>query len=232
MIYIPSYDYTLFHDRMKFVYEQRGLQCDEGFRPCYYNSKCSEISASAELNLDDVLIEITLTDQSGSPYQVKLTKGQLLVEGSITGDDDRCYIGVYQYPDLIETDNVYYFGAPFFNAYYVSLSLVNWNWYGSPEDGHLSVAFGPICPTAYLGDVVYNENYAHYNWSAGDNDISTKIADVTMRTDLNNTCKSAPSEPSDDGSDITPVPQPSNENNTNTSNTTNTTNTTLSLIHI
>jgi hypothetical protein len=39
-----------------------------------------------------------------------------------------------------------------------------------PDSNHLLVGMGPICTTANLGDVVFNENYEDHNSGKAAND--------------------------------------------------------------
>ena len=52
-----------------------------------------------------------------------------------------------------------------------------------PNSNHLLVGMGPICTTANLGDVVFNENYEDHNSVKAANDQSEKIpgSDPTFR---------------------------------------------------
>ena len=82
-----------------------------------------------------------------------------MINGDFVGEPDTCFIGVYSYDDK-ENTNMYYFGSPFFREFYVSLSAELLE--QDKQNGQLKVAFGAICPTAYLGDIVYNKDYEFY----------------------------------------------------------------------
>ena len=110
-----------------------------------------------------------------------MSRKNLLVDGAIAGESDVCYIGVYEYDDKDKT-GTYYFGAPFFEEYYVALSLEAWT---DDGNGFLQVGLGPICPTAYLGDIVYNKDYDHYDPNALNDDVSHPMLGANLNRPKN-----------------------------------------------
>lgn len=56
-----------------------------------------------------------------------IAKDNLLLNGTVAGLENTCFIGVYSLPTDSTVANVYYFGSPFFHEYYVSFSLESWD---------------------------------------------------------------------------------------------------------
>lgn len=112
--------------------------------------------------------------------------------------DGQCFVGVWKLPDNSATNNIYYFGTPFLEQYYTSFSLAPYE--TDPTSvNYLYVGIGQICPTANLGDIVFNQKYDKYNANKINFDKSTPIPDasVDFKTDLVNTCLPTPVDDDD-----------------------------------
>lgn len=82
----------------------------------------------------------------------------MLLDATAIGLENQCYLGIYKVENKSTSNNVYYFGSPFFEQYYVSFSLEGYDNFDA-DNQFLNVAMGPICTTANLGDVVFNKDY-------------------------------------------------------------------------
>lgn len=79
---------------------------------------------------------------------ITIPKTELLIDGELTGNADRCYLGVYEIP--ASTDD-YYLGSPFYNTYYVSYSLDAWVLDNSVTYNQIGI--GLLSTTACVGDI-------------------------------------------------------------------------------
>ena len=117
----------------------------------------------------------------------------------------QCYVGVWKLPTDSATNNIYYFGTPFLETYYTAFSLEPYE--SDPTNvNHLYVGLGPICPTANLGDIVFNQQYDKYNANKVNSDSSEPIpgAEVNYKTDLSNNCLATPQDADDIIGPVTP----------------------------
>lgn len=120
------------------------------------SSACKDVPTDTE-----IYFTIELKKAENSVKTITIPRESLLVSGSIVGEDDKCFVGVYKLPYDSSIQDIYYFGLPFFNSYYVSLSLDAYE--ADPENtNNLLVGVGPINPNACLGDMVFNKNYTDY----------------------------------------------------------------------
>lgn len=149
---MPSDDYDVFKAKAAAAFGSLA-KCDEPNLPCIFNVPCSSVPK------ENVNLSWKLRDDTQEKV-LSLGADELLIDAVAIGKPGQCYLGVYMIDKPSSVQNIFYFGSPFMEKYYVSFSLEPYN--QDQDSNHLLVGMGPVCKTANLGDVVFNPNYEDY----------------------------------------------------------------------